>query len=34
MKIKSDDYNNSGEQVDYGPRLWGNDCFEGEIVGL
>lgn len=29
MKIKTDDYNNSGEQVEYEPRLWGNDCFEG-----
>jgi predicted esterase YcpF (UPF0227 family) len=29
MKIKTDDYNRSGKQVDYEPRLWGNDCFDG-----
>ena len=29
IKIKTDNYNNSGEQVEYEPRLWGNDCFEG-----
>lgn len=28
-KIKTDTYKNSGDQVDYEPRLWGNDCFEG-----
>ena len=31
MKIKTDDYNISGKQVDYEPRLWGNDCFDGEM---
>jgi hypothetical protein len=31
QKIKTNNYNRSGEQVDYEPRLWGNDCFEGEM---
>lgn len=31
MQIKTHDYNRSGKQVDYEPRLWGNDCLEGEM---
>lgn len=30
-KIKTDDYNRSGPLVDHEPRLWGNDCFEGDM---
>jgi len=29
MQIKIDNYSDIGEQVDYEPRIWGNDCFEG-----
>jgi len=32
MKIKTDDYNNSGEGVEYEPYLWGNDMLDGHDI--